>query len=694
MRMLTLWANCRKKLGKFLCIHYDTVDSDKTFFFSFSLQNNRALVKGDSTIKKDLVVIMSQILCAAATLISKGTVPFMQQLTAVFCHLYNEIKLRSSPKHQYRWDKFFIPKCCTSLDKHIALQLMDVLRIMFEYALQRNEINDYLVSLMSNYAVGEAQIISNFDCPEREKSLNSLRQTVVFVTNSIDKIETVCGTERAIRTLHRFLTLDGVIDKPTSKTIFDRLWKFCETTQDQTLLIDTYAMWVMLYGNNKKNLIFYMHKLHSCQSELKDAEKFETISSIVGRLPKKWQSVKLSLIGLQFEQMSTEIRYPKLPEPCLEKMVSSMRKMDPNSDPTFCYGNLFKSGICRLECKMSIARYESNVKFVDYRQPLDGTFVSINNEIEIVQHLLEALNLLSEFFNEKDVWISRPDRNDYIPFAEDLLQFIAEMLINRHYKEMATAAFDLYYRFAKLLNNPFKQMIAAGFLVENFQHLATVPEVEMATELQTTVLQKLRDVTTMSEKDLGSFLLSFLQLTMYTLRHQGNIDHTKKYLLAINRLLKRFDSEKKKYLAAQLKYAEVMFEVIVKDSQSSVTPITFVEDIFDRFRNIRDKTQSEYMTVAGIVFDLMSTVYGFTQPRHEFRMGNAFGYLLQRISISCGYVFLLAKTMLLMSRESLRIGGSNLEVRTYFFVFNQIRVNSPCYDSQSNHERTCGNEFL
>ncbi|KAG4080135.1 hypothetical protein HA402_008206 [Bradysia odoriphaga] len=638
---------------------------------SFDLLAKIRALSTDGNNGKDVAIMVSQIIRASTFLISRGSIVFKQKIVTLLNDLYKVIRNKKLSACEYIFRKTYDRVCCDKSNTHAGLQIMETVRTIVVEAIKENKFNEVLVSVMTNFATAEAEIISHFDCTTRNNLNVRLRRTFRFISVNIDQILTTCGLDRAKRTLQKCLAINSLEQSQCVHTI-DTLLKICKDADNIAEKISWTAMLLMFCADRKRR-IFFMHQLHKLQSKLNDPQQFETISTIVKGLPKKKYSVDLDPIQLQLLQISVEIDYPLLSAMCLQKLGDDMCEMDFYKNDHSFNANLCKSGVCYVQFLAHMKRYQSNVKFERSSDPLNEKFVLLKKEVEIVGKLKEALDYLAEFIRDTDAWLGKEDSADYILVAEKLLIIIGETLISRHYKNLAVTAFELFYKFAKLINNRLNQMMAAGYLVENIHLASTISEKEIVTELQSNIMQKMRDVNTMSEDELGSFLFGFLQLTMYTLRHQCNIEHTKKYLLAINKLLNKYDSNKEKYLPTRLKYAEVMFELIVKNPDTTITPVTFIEDIFHRFKQIRMVSKSEYRTIPGVILDLLITLHEFTQPRYEHRYTSSLNMTVHSAAIRNGYLFLLAKTAVLESSELLMINGKHLKV-----VMKQLDVLFDC----------------
>lgn len=575
--------------------------------------------------------------------------------------LYEIIRNKSLPSFEYTLHKTYDKICCVKFATHAGLQIMETLRTIFVESTKSDSFNEVMVSVMSNFATAEADAVATIECPTRTRIKSNLWQTLRFVVDNIEKIVTTCGLERAKRTLLKFLGIQS-LEISQSINILNGLLKMCKGTDNKAEQISWNAMKLM-FSTDEKNRISCMFAVHELQKELTDPKQFETISSIVKGLPKKNYPLQLDVVRLQMLQLTVEIDYPRLPAMLLQKLVDDMREMDFYKNDHSCYANLCKSCVCHMQCLAHYQHYKSNVKCDAMFDPLNEEFVSLKKESKIIVQLEQALDHLAKFVRDKDTWMGKNDSAGHITLAEKVLQRIGETLINRHYKDVAVVAFDLFYKFAKLVDRPLNQMIAAGYLIENIHLASTIAEKEIVTDLQSFIMQKLRDVDSMTDDELGSFLFSFLQLTMYTMRHQRNIEHAKKYMQAINKLLKKYDSKKAKYLAVRLKYAEVMFELIVKNPDTTIAPVIFIEDIFHRFKSMRLVSRTDYHTVPGIALDLLITLYEFTQPRYELRLTSSLNTIVHFASIRNGYLFLLAKTAILTSSENVLVNGHHLEVR-------------------------------
>lgn len=628
------------------------------FFMNFS-SPRRNLVKEKHESRQDIGIMMAQVICACTSLISDSSDLFIRNVFILLGLIYDSVRDKSIHPRKYQTTKI-LDNCCDRMLAHIGLDILQAIRKIFVGALHRNNINEISVSATSNYIVAESTILETWTCKNRVPMVGDFDDTVKTIAVNVDAILSKCGLPRTKLTIERCLS-SAIISANTNEELCNALLKVGGISNKTRAEINYHAKGILHTATIAKQ-IFYMHKIHSVQASLNDPTKFDTISEIMKQLPSVRQST-IDTARLQFMQLTTEIDYPKLPETYQRKLIADVCKMDFYKSDRCSYINLIKSNVCYLECMANIQHYKSNVELKENLAPLNEDFVSLKNEIDIAKKLCEAVDYVAKFLQDKDVWCTERDKDYFIARTEKLLQRIGETLINRQYKDLAMPAFNLLYQLAKTANNPLNQIFAAGYLIENIGLHSTISEKEIATELQSLIMGKLRDVNEMSVDELGKFLLSFLQLTMYTMRYQYNIEHAKKYMQAINKLLNKYDSEQEKYLPVRLKYSEAMFVMIVRDSKATITPVTFIEDIFHRFTKIKYVSTSHYNTVPGIIFDLITTLYAFTQPRYEFRYAKSLVWTLHSTSIRNGYLFLLAKTTILSSSESLLTGGKYLEVR-------------------------------
>lgn len=639
-------------------------------------------MKEKNEFKKDIAIMVSQAICACTSMISTCSPQFIQNLYVILGDAYDIIRDKKNSSSQYRVTKTYNAKCFGNWSTHAASGILSATVKIFVKAMDRNNFTENLVSGCTNYMVAESKIYKNFDCTCRDYMVGRLNQAIVSITAKIDKIIAICGNERGKRTLERFALMETMNNSTSLKVAFAQT-KLYEKTRDQIVFTNSHAN--LIYQSiDEKNRIHYMYKLHAIQNGLDDPNKFETITSLMKYVPKR-SGVQFDPIDMQFLQLCVEIDYPQLTEKCRRKLVNDVCEMDFYNDDRCWYINLIKSSICYLQYTIEFDLYKSNVKLTKFFEPLNEKFVFLNYEIKIVKHLQESLDYLSKFLQAKDVWSSQKCKDRFILHTEKLLQSIGECLINRHYKDLAITAFDLLFQLAESSQHPLIQIVAAGHLIENINLNSTKSEKVIVTKLQSIVMQKLKYVVTMSDVELGNFLLSFLQLTMYTLRFQHNNEHAKKYMQAINKLLDKYDPKKEKYLACRLKYAEVMFEMIVRDSDATITPITFIEDIFHRFKEIKSISLQDRRIVPGIQFDLVSTLYAFTQPRYEFNCIKSLERQVHFASIRNGYLLLFAKNSILETSECLLSTARGLEVRKVFKFCYSFFVRTTRHIFKSSH---------
>lgn len=614
--------------------------------------------------------MVSQVIGACTTLIPYGTVQFIQNTFVLLGVTYDTIRNKNIVANRCRVMKTF--NLCNEDHNitHIGLDVLIAARRIVVKAIERDNFNAHIVSGCSYHMVAESGILDKLNCKCQPAFVLDLNRAVDSIAANIGKIIATCGDERGQRTLEKLASLQSLHSSTHSRTTA-ALIKVCERRGDKALLINLLAS-KLLCSTDEKNRRHNIYQLHLIQKDFDDPANFETIPAILKRLPTARTAVNHpDASRLLLSQLACEILYPILNNVCRRKLIEDVCEMDLYNDDRCCYINLLKSAVCYLQYTIDKEHYKSNVLVSNLFEQLNDKFVSLNNELNVVQKLRESLDCLQKFLASKDVWSSTTDKDNHISLAEQFLQLIGECLINRHYKDWAITAFDSLYRLAKVSQNPLKQMVAAGYLVENMNLKSTLTEQEIVTELQSIVMQKLKDVTTMGDDELGNFLLSFLQLTMYTMRFQQNIEHTKKYMQAINKLLDKYDRKKEKYVAARLKYSEVMFEMIVSDSAAQITPITFIEDIFHRFQSTRSFSAQDSRTVSGITFDLISTLYAFTRPRYVLRYGKSLIWTIHTASLRNGYLLLFAKTTILTSSECLLVNGKHLEVNWFFLCTNE-----------------------
>lgn len=658
------------------------------FEFAYSILffflSPRSLVENKDDYRKDIAIMTSQVIRACTSLISKSSETFIEDIFHILGNAYDIVRDKTLTTN-YSFT-FTYNRCCENMNTHAGLQILEAIRKIFVGALEINNFNEKLCSSLSFFVVAESTILESFDCEHRSSLVWELGETMKTIsrTTMIDKIVTKCGHDRSKKTLERFLSTTPQSPR-TYSIIADALIEICEKAGDKHLKILSFAKKCLNGSTSQKR--HYIWKLHECQVELDDPTKFEPISSILNKF-----TVKEQLVHLQLLELVTEIEYPKLTVACKRKLIEDVCKMDFYHEDGCGLTNLIKSTICYVDAMANIQHYRSNFTSTDYYEPLKEDFASINNEIVIITKLVEASDYLAKFLQDTDVWFVEKDKivwrmskNDFISFMENLLKKIGESLMNRHYKELAIPTFNLLYKLAEMVNHPLKQIVAAGHIIENIGLHLSISEKEIVTKLQGIIMEKLKDVNTMSVDELGDYLRSFLQLTMYTVRYQYNIDHAKKYMQAINKLLNKFDSEQEKFIAVRLKYNEVMFELIVKESKASIAPFTFVEDIFHRFKRVRYVSSSDHNTVPGIMFDLVSTLYAFTRPRYEFLHAKSLFWTVHTTSIRNGYLFLFAKSTILTISECLLVNGKRLEVRKKCYKYLYLRCSRTLFLQFQNH---------
>lgn len=630
------------------------------FFHSY-----RNLVQDKNELRKDIAIMISLVINACSSSISFGSVKFMENILAILGQIYDIVRDKSASNGEYMLLKtFYVQKCCDKTNSHIALQGLGAVREIFQRAVDRNVFSEKLVSACSNYMVVESEILEYLNCSNRSDLIYYFGISAESIFARIARINSLAGHERADRTLYRLLSMK-ILHSGFRHRIISKLIARNETADDKTEFINAHVMKILLGEGTKSEI----HSIHKLQKDLQDTNKFEIISSIARKLPK----IKIDLVYLQFMQIRVEIEYPLFNEAFRQKMITDVCETDFYKNDRSSILNLVKSGVCYLQSMVHIERYKSNVVAKDTYGPLNEDFVLLNNEIEVVKQLRESLNYLVKFFQCKDLWILDERKDVYIEYMEKMTKRIGVDLISRHYKDLAVRAFDLLYRLAEPGTSRFKvtRIQAAGYLIENIDQQSTISEEEIVKDLQSKIISELKYVDVMastSKDDFGDFLLSFLQLTMYTLRYQHKMEHAKKYMQAINKLLCKYDRSQQNYIAVRLKYSEVMFEMIVRDKETSITPITFIEDIFHRFQKIQCVSRSDFITVPGILFDLISTLHAFTQPRYEFRQAKSIIWYAHLSSLRKGYLLLFAKTTILTSSECLVTCGKHLEVKNIFLT--------------------------
>lgn len=576
--------------------------------------------------------MMSKMICAATLLISRGSLQFKHQILILLNDLFDIVRRSDLPVYRYIFSKTYDVECCNYSNKHGALQIMETVRTLVVDAIKSEDFNETLISVMSNFAVSEADTILRLNCKIGETLKWNFWQSLQFVTDNIGKIVTVCGLDRAKRTLLRFLV--GNLLQPSEYVhIIDGLLSICDGSLNETEKIDWLA--TKLIFTNEKARIDCMYRIHQLQKQ--HPKQFETISSIVNGLPKKKFPLHLGSVQLQLLQITVEIDYPQLPEMCLQKLVDHLRAMEFYKSERSCYSDVFKGGVSYLQCLVHIQQYKSNVKYEKAFEPLNEEFVVLKNEVKVVEMMKEALHYLAQFVRDKDAWIGKSGTAAWISLAEKLLQRICESFMVRYYKDLAVTAFGILYKFAKLVDHPLNQMIAAGYILENIEW-ATPTQKGTVKEFHSIIMQGLRDVDTISVNELGSFLLSFLQFIVYTMRHQRNIDHAKKHMQVIKKYLRECDPTKPLYLAVRLKYAEVMCELTAKYPSFTITPIAFIENIFQVFKDMK-----LYQRVPSFILDLLLTFFKINLSRYERRYTRWLLCAIHFVSIRHGYMLLFAK---------------------------------------------------
>lgn len=141
---------------------------------------------------------------------------------------------------------------------------------------------------------------------------------------------------------------------------------------------------------------------------------------------------------------------------------------------------------------------------------------------------------------------------------------------------------------------------------------------------------------------------------------------------AISKLLNKYDSNKAKFSVVRLKYDEVMFQVIVKDPDTTIAPVTFIEDIIHRFQNIRWSSRADFRMVPGITLDLLVAINEFTQPRYEPYLISTLNETVHDEAIRNGCMLLLARAAVLTSSRIMLDSKDDLTVRVavfYYFVY-------------------------
>lgn len=561
---------------------------------------------------------------------------------------------------KYIWGKSYQKNCCDKWDKHIALQMLETVRNIFMGAMDRNTFDECTVSSCVNFMVAEATVLEHLDCKNRAIGFWHVNNAACLIIKNMNAIIDKCGRDRGVRTIKKFLSIQTQHHYLSYYNITTDLINIYSKTGELADRINLCAVRFLDAHNHYKNAkIYAMSELHKLQSKM-EASQFETISTILQKLDKREYGMNLTFDALNFLffQLQIEIRYPQLNAECRNKIIEDLSGTDAYKNNRHTSVNLIKANVRILQCMIDIDYYKSIVVFRDYHQTFNEDVMSFKYEKRLIENLRESLGYFAKFLQDKDRWPVGKETNDYLSNMETMLRKIGQWLINRQYKELAVTAFDLLYQVAKLSNSPLQQIIASGFLVENISLNPKIfIEDEIAAELQSNILKKFKDVAKMSQDELRIFLLGFLQLTMYTLRRKHNMQHAKKYMEAISKLLDNYDSEKEKYAALRLKYSEVMFEMIVNDPNASITPITFIEDIFHRFKSIRFNCGADVDILPGILFDILNTLYEYTQARYEFHHISSLMYTLLNISMRSGYIFLLAKVIIITTSEYLHNKG-------------------------------------
>lgn len=585
-------------------------------------------------------------------IIKESSTYYIQKILAIIGANYEILRDKTITSKQYLWAKRWDKSCCKEWRKHDGLGILAIVRRIFIGAIDRKNFDEVIVSACVNFMVTEGTILENFDCSDRTNLIIQFANSIRHTVKNVDLIITKCGRDRATRTIKKFLSIQTKEKHLPHQYMLQELISIYAKNNQLSEQIDLQALQFLFA--EKKSKQFYMFELHKVQTVVDS--KFKTISTILQKVDKNTygMDLKFDSLKLLFCQLLVEIEYPKLNAVCRKIIISDICEMDAYKNTQHPYINLVKANVRILECMIDIDDYKSRVTFQSYYQRFEVDDISFKHEKNLIRKMEESLNFFSKFFTDLDKWKDDAEKDDYILNMLTMLNKIGLWLINRQYKDLAVMVFDLLYQVAKMSNNQLKQIVSAGYIIENINlHPNIFIEEEIVTELQSNILKKFKEVDSMAQNEQSHFLHAFLQLAMYTLRCTNNMEHAKKYMQAINKLLSKYDPEKVKFAALRLKYSEVMFEMIVNDPNTTITPITFIEDIFHRFKNTKFNSRSDVDVISGILWDIMNTLYEYTQVRYEFRNLSSLMWTLFGISFRNGYIFLLAKVLVMISYENL-----------------------------------------
>lgn len=622
----------------------------KNNFFS------RALSADGNKWRKDIAIMMSQIFAACGSWLSKkATLTFMEVVIKILDDLYNLIRDSKLSSDRY-WSSMNLD-CCQRWDKHMAMGIYVTSRRLLIGALERRIFDEALISVCVNFFMAELTVIEPMDCRIRERLLWSANKNALQITNNLPVNQKHC--KRSIRTVTKFLSI-----KTNSKywqrspmlTKLLELHGFLKETSEQ---IKINAVKVLC--TEPAYRIRAMFDLTTLQSEHPDT-KFETIVTILNELGDICYGINLKFnpLDLFWLQLRTEIEYPKLNTLCKQKLVDEIQSYidtheSVNTNESISnIVNFVKANMYILSFQIGSRSSIEALKKIEFKfySPFDRIVSEITLQYEgnQIKLLMKSLNCFSTILSQKDSWTIDEPTKEFISNMVTMLYKVGNWLKCRQYNAAAVKAFELLYQAATMANNIVKQTLAAGFLVENGNLLIPM---EMVKVLSNNIILQLKSLDKMTRSDQSDFLLAILHLSMHTLRFDKNVEAAKKYMQVINKLLEKYDPDQTQFTSVRLKYSHVMLELIINESDTNFTPILYVEDIFHRFKAAKFSYDSDCAMLPGIMFDTLSSLYAYTQARHEFISPSGLLSNLWYVAIRAGYSFLLSKVMIVSISHSL-----------------------------------------
>ncbi|KAJ6643268.1 hypothetical protein Bhyg_08226 [Pseudolycoriella hygida] len=625
----------------------------------------------EDKLKTDVAIMVSLMIGGSASLVGKRSALFVQNMLSIITLMYNIMKGSRISYYEHNVVGFFNNNCCNKLHTHIGLALLVSIRNIFLEALRCENINEVVVSFFSSYLIAEGSLLETSNCKRRADAVTSMSEMALTISRQISKVERICGLTRSITTLHRIL-MTPMLKCSTFQSIQKQMENEFLSRINPMQKIDFYTI-VFMRSTSTKSKIYWLQQIRNIQKHEKTTN-VKSVVYIVGQMNHSAFATNYDPLDVTLFEIKNFIDYPHVNVGIMEKIITDISGMDFYKADEDLKVNLLKSGICYLR---KVMFDQSHRRIKKSSETLDE-IAELNNEIEIVKQLIESLNYLKTFIN---CGLLDAQKEVCKLMTITLMQKIGESLLGRQYTDLAVEAFMMFYDFAKKGNDPLQEAYAIGYLIENVKLVPNKIVPEIVARIQTIIMSKLRTIGSMDRTALNNFLISFLQLTMYTARYQQNLQHAKKYMRAIQKLLTKYDPKKNELMTPNVKYAEVMFELVAMDSESHITPILFMEDIFFRLKRPKKIRDSDDETMSCTLFGLASTIYSYFLTRHPCELDESLISIIFRASRDRGFSCLFAKNSILQCNVYLTCHTKDIKFEKLHGLMNHLDRALGCKNS-------------